>query len=135
MVEAYRRIGSAIVEQEQKGSERAGYGESLIEDLSKRLRAAKLKGFDKSNLWHMRNFYLKFPNFLDAARRELSWTHSRLLLKVESDAAREFYEIETVAGNWSTRELERQINSFFFERTGASVENKENARSRQSVAR
>jgi len=72
MVEAYWRIGGAIVEQEQKGSERANYGDSLIEDLSKRLRAAKLKGFDKSNLWHMRNFYLKFPNFLDAARRELS---------------------------------------------------------------
>ena len=122
MVEAYWRIGAAIVEQEQKGSERAGYGESLIEDLSKRLRAAKLKGFDKSNLWHMRNFYLKFSNFLDAVRRELSWTHYRLLLKVESDAAREFYETEAVAGNWSTRELERQINSHFFERTGASIE-------------
>ena len=122
MVEAYWRIGSAIVEQEQKGKERADYGDSLIEDLSKRLRAAKLKGFDKSNLWHMRNFYLKFPNFLDALRRELSWTHYRLLLKVESDAAREFYETESVAGNWSTRELERQINSHFFERTGASIE-------------
>lgn len=70
----------------------------------------------------MRNFYLKLPNFLDAPRRELSWTHYRLLLKVESDAAREFYETETVAGNWSTRELERQINSFFFERTGASAD-------------
>lgn len=122
MVEAYWRIGEAIVEQEQKGRQRADYGESLIEDLSKRLRAAKLKGFDKSNLWHLRNFYLKFPNFLDALRRELSWTHYRLLLKVESDAAREFYETEAVAGFWSTRELERQINSFFFERTGASKE-------------
>ncbi len=69
----------------------------------------------------MREFYLKFQN-LHALRAELSWTHYRLLLKVESDAAREFYETETVAGNWSTRELERQINSFFFERTGASKE-------------
>jgi predicted nuclease of restriction endonuclease-like (RecB) superfamily len=122
MVEAYWRIGEAVVQQEQQGEERADYGKNIIEDLSKRLRAAKLKGFDKSNLWHMRNFYLKFPNFLDAVRRELSWTHYRILLKVESDAAREFYETETVAGNWSTRELERQINSFFFERTGASTE-------------
>jgi predicted nuclease of restriction endonuclease-like (RecB) superfamily len=122
MVEAYWRVGEAIVEQEQHGEDRAGYGESLIEDLSGKLRAAKLKGFDKSNLWHMRNFYLKFPNFLDAVRRELSWTHYRLLLKVESDRAREFYETESVAGNWSTRELERQINSHFFERTGASIE-------------
>lgn len=122
MVQAYWRIGQAIVEHEQQGKERADYGKQLIESLSLRLRAEKLKGFDKSNLWHIRNFYLKFPNFLDAARRELSWTHYRLLLKVESDGAREFYETEAVAGNWSTRELERQINSFFFERTAASKE-------------
>lgn len=68
----------------------------------------------------MRKFYLTFPDFLDAARRELSWTHYRLLLKVESKAAREFYETETIAGNWSTRELERQIKSVFFARTGAA---------------
>ncbi len=70
----------------------------------------------------MRQFYLTFPEKLHALRGELSWTHYRLLLKVESDAAREFYETETIAGNWSTRELERQINSHFFERTGASIE-------------
>jgi predicted nuclease of restriction endonuclease-like (RecB) superfamily len=70
----------------------------------------------------MRQFYLKYPEKLHALRGELSWTHYRLLLKVESDAAREFYETESVAGNWSTRELERQINSFFFERTGAAAD-------------
>jgi predicted nuclease of restriction endonuclease-like (RecB) superfamily len=122
MVNAYWHIGQAIVEREQQGKERAGYGERLIQLLSKRLKAEGLKGFDKSNLWHMRNFYVKFPNFLDALRRELSWTHYRLLLKAESDAAREFYEAEAVAGSWSTRELERQIDSVFYERAAVSQE-------------
>lgn len=121
MVRAYWFIGQAIVEDEQQGEERAGYGEQLVESLAARLKAEGLKGFQARNLWRMRDFYLKFPK-VNALRSELSWTHYRLLLKVESDAAREFYETETVAGNWSTRELERQINSHFFERTGASVE-------------
>ena len=121
MVSAYWQIGQVIVEHEQQGKERASYGEQLIESLAARLKAEGLKGFGRRNLAWMREFYLKFQN-LHALRAELSWTHYRLLLKVESDAAREFYETETVAGNWSTRELERQINSHFFERTGASVE-------------
>jgi predicted nuclease of restriction endonuclease-like (RecB) superfamily len=121
MVRAYWQIGQAIVEDEQQGEERAGYGEQIIQSLSARLKAEGLKGFGRRNLAWMREFYLKFQN-LHALRAELSWTHYRLLLKVESDAAREFYETETVAGNWSTRELERQINSHFFERTGASIE-------------
>lgn len=121
MVRAYWLVGQAIVEHEQQGKERAGYGEQLVESLAARLKAERLKGFQARNLWRMRDFYLKFPK-VNALRSELSWTHYRLLLKVESDAAREFYETETVAGSWSTRELERQINSFFFERTGASVE-------------
>jgi predicted nuclease of restriction endonuclease-like (RecB) superfamily len=120
MVQAYWLIGQAIVEQEQKGEKRADYGELVVESLSQRMRTEGLKGFDRSNLWHMRNFYLNFPNFLDALRRELSWTHYRLLLKVENPEARAFYEIEAAEGNWSTRELERQINSFFFERTALS---------------
>jgi len=122
MVRAYWLIGQAIVEDEQQGEERAGYGEQIIQSLSVRLKAEGLKGFGRNNLWYIRQFYLTFPEKLHALRGELSWTHYRLLLKVESDAAREFYETETIAGNWSTRELERQINSHFFERTGASIE-------------
>ncbi len=121
MVRAYWLIGQAIVEDEQHGEVRADYGKQIIESLAERLKVEGLKGFQSRNLWRMRDFYLKFPN-MNALRSELSWTHYRLLLKVESDAAREFYETESVAGNWSTRELERQINSHFFERTGASVE-------------
>ena len=124
MVRAYWLIGQAIVEQEQHGRERADYGKKLIESLSQRLKSEKLKGFGVRNLAWMRELFLKFP-ILHSLRAELSWTHYRLLLKVESGAAREFYETETIAGNWSTRELERQINSFFFERTGAAKDKRQ----------
>lgn len=122
MVRAYWLIGQAIVEDEQQGKERADYGEQLIKSLAARLKAEGLRGFGLNNLWYMRQFYLAYPEKLHALRGELSWTHYRLLLKVQSKAAREFYETEAIAGNWSTRELERQISSFFFERTGASQE-------------
>lgn len=122
MVQAYWRIGQAIVEHEQHGKERADYGKQLIESLSVQLRKGGLKGFSKNNLWYMRQFYSIYPEKLHALRGELSWTHYRLLLKVDSNAAREFYETEAAEANWSTRELERQINSFFFERTAASKE-------------
>ncbi|MEW6737623.1 MAG: PDDEXK nuclease domain-containing protein [Acidobacteriota bacterium] len=120
MVQAYWLIGQAIVEHEQKGKKRAGYGEQLIESLSQHLKAEGISGFSKNNLWYMRQFYLTFPEKLHALRGELSWTHYRLLLKVESSEARAFYEVEAAEGNWSTRELERQITSFFFERTALS---------------
>lgn len=73
------------------------------------------KGFTVTNLKYMRQFYLMFPNG-HALRDELSWTHYRLLIKVENDNAREFYMQEAVKSQWSTRQLERQINSFFYER-------------------
>ncbi|MBI3651103.1 MAG: DUF1016 domain-containing protein [Acidobacteria bacterium] len=120
MVRAYWLIGQAIVEYEQRGKNRAEYGEQLIESLSARLTEEFGKGFDRSNLWHMRKFHLTFPNFLDALRRELSWTHYRLLLKVENADARDFYATEAAEANWSTRQLERQLNSLFYERVALS---------------
>ena len=124
MMQAYWQIGQVIVEQEQKGKMRAGYGETLIEALSQQLTKNFGKGFDRSNLWHMRKFYLTFPNILDAPRRELSWTHYRLLLRVENESARSFYLHETSNSNWSTRELERQINSLLYERLALSRDKK-----------
>ncbi len=73
------------------------------------------KGFTVANLKNMRQFYLTFPNGY-ALRSELSWTHYRLLMRVENENAREFYMQEAVKSQWSTRQLERQINSFFYER-------------------
>lgn len=123
MVGAYWEIGRVIVEEEQKGRERAGYGESLVEELSERLTNDYGKGFTKSNLFYMKQFYLTFPNF-HALRGELGWTHYRLLLKVEKTEARSFYMHETINSNWSTRELERQINSLLFERLTLSKDKK-----------
>jgi predicted nuclease of restriction endonuclease-like (RecB) superfamily len=119
MVVAYWEVGRAIVEEEQRGEERADYGSLLIERLSGRLTKEFGRGFDRSNLWNMRQFFLAFP-IVDAVRRELTWTHYRLFMRVENPHARSFYEAETVAARWSTRELERQINSMLFERLALS---------------
>lgn len=122
MVEAYWNIGKSIVEQ-QDGEERAEYGASLIAELSKQMTADFGKGFTAANLKNMRQFYLTFPKSY-ALRSELSWTHYRLLMRVENKNAREFYTEEAIKSNWSTRQLERQINSFFYERL-LSSQNKE----------
>ena len=114
MVKAYWNVGRIIVER-QGGAERADYGDGLIESLSKRLTAEYGKGFDRGNLRNMRQFYLLFQNHY-ALRSELSWTHYRLLMRVERPQAREYYLEESIKGNWSTRQLERQINSFCYER-------------------
>lgn len=115
MVQAYWHIGKLIIEEEQSGKQRAEYGKALLKDLSKRLSNDYGKGFDESNLRHMRNFYATNQK-QDAVRPELSWTHYRLLLKVEREDARAFYMQESIACNWSTRTLERQINNLYFER-------------------
>mgnify|MGYP003279549556 FL=1 len=122
MVEAYWNIGKSIVEQ-QDGEERAEYGAKLIAELSKQMTADFGKGFTAANLKNMRQFYLTFPKGY-ALRSELSWTHYRLLMRVENKNAREFYTEEAIKSNWSTRQLERQINSFFYERL-LSSQNKE----------
>ncbi len=119
MVRAYWEIGRLIVEQEQQGQQRAEYGRGLLAELSKRLSAEFGRGFDRSTLQHMRAFYLAYP-ICDALRPELSWTHYRLLLRVEKPNARAFYETEAVNSRWSTRELERQIHSLLFERLALS---------------
>jgi predicted nuclease of restriction endonuclease-like (RecB) superfamily len=119
MVAAYWEVGRAIVEEEQRGAARAEYGKQLIEELSRRLSAEFGKGFDRSNLQHMRVFYRAYP-IRDAVRRELTWTHYRLLLRVDNPQARSFYQAEAINARWSTRELERQINSMLFERLALS---------------
>ena len=126
MVEAYWNIGKTIIE-EQKGKEKADYGEGLLKELSIRMTKDFGKGFTVANLKNMRQFYLVFPKGY-ALRSELSWTHYRILMRVENKEAREFYMDECVKSQWSTRQLERQINTFFYERLLAS-KNKENVSS------
>ena len=119
MVRAYRLVGQAIISYEQRGKGRAGYGERLTELLAERLTEEFGKGFTATNLKYMRQFYLTFP-ISHALRDDLSWTHYRLLLKVDRPEARAFYEQEAVEQNWSTRELERQIISLLYERAALS---------------
>ena len=126
MVEAYWQIGRSIVA-EQGGEERSEYGSGLLDELSRQMTKDFGKGFTVTNLKYMRQFYLTFPN-RHALRDELSWTHYRLLLRVENEKAREFYLEEAVRSQWSTRQLERQINSFFYERLLSS-------RSKEAVSR
>lgn len=115
MVMTYWQIGQLIVEDEQSGAVQPEYGKAVLKRLSQGLSQDFGKGFDVRNLRYMRQFYLTFPN-RNALRSDLSWTHYRLLLKVESEAARQWYMQEAGSEGWSTRALERQINSFYHER-------------------
>ena len=119
MVLAYWNIGRLIVEHEQNGNTRAEYGKQLLQQLSERLSAEFGKGFDERNLRNMRAFYLAFPIW-NAVRSELTWTHYRLLLKVENEAARTWYMNEAIASAWSSRQLDRQISTLYYERLLAS---------------
>ena len=114
MVEAYWNIGRHIVER-QGGKSRAEYGSGLIKELSAQMTKDFGKGFTIANLKNMRQFYLTFPNGY-ALRSELSWSHYRLLMRVENERARSFYLDECVKSRWSARQLERQINTLFYER-------------------
>ena len=114
-VQTYWHIGRHIVEFEQGGEKRAGYGQRLLPQLGQALSQEFGKGFDASNLRYMRLFYQAFP-MCDALRHELSWTHYRLLLRVDAPAARQWYMDEAARQNWSTRVLERQIGSLYYER-------------------
>lgn len=126
MVVAYWEVGKHIVEYEQSGALKAAYGTALLKELSAKLMADFGKGFTETNLKYFRQFYVSFPPVekRHALRDELTWTHYRLLLKVEKEAARNFYINEAIAQNWSTRALERQINSFYYERILSSKDKK-----------
>ena len=119
LVITYWEIGKKIVEEEQHGEKRAEYGKALLKELSDRLTQEFGKGFSERELRRMRQFYNCFP-IRDAVRPELSWTHYRFLLRVEDKTARQFYLKESVESGWSTRQLERQINSFYYQRLLAS---------------
>jgi predicted nuclease of restriction endonuclease-like (RecB) superfamily len=119
LLKANWKIGKYIVEYEQNGNEKAEYGSSLLTNLSKDLKSRFGKGFSKSNIYLMRQFYLKYQIF-QSVTGKLTWTHYAELLGVSEDYARRFYEKQAVHDNWSVRELKRQINSSLFERLALS---------------
>ena len=118
MVLAYWQIGKMIVEK-QGGESRAKYGDELIKELSTQLTNDFGRGFDESSLRRMRQFYTLFPKRATVSH-ELSWSHYRLLIKVENEHARDFYVKESISANWSVRQLEREINTFSYQRYLAS---------------
>ncbi len=115
MINTYLNIGKMIVEDEQKGKEKAEYGAASLKVLSKELTNLYGRGFSRSNLQSMRKFYLQYGK-CQTLSGKLSWSHYLLLLGVSDENARAFYEHECENSNWSVRELERQIDSSLYER-------------------
>ncbi len=115
LLNTYWNIGRVIIEFEQKNHIRAEYGAETLTALAKALTAEFGKGFSKSNLYNMRQFYITHKIF-QSVTGKLSWTHQCELLTISDDAKRNFYEKEAVNANWSVRELKRQIASSLFER-------------------
>lgn len=144
MLITYFEIGRMIVEHEQKGKRRAGYAEETLIQLSKDLTKDFGKGYSQTNLEYMRNFYLTYPKRISQSPIgkshntkksqsligksqfpfSLSWTHYIQLLKIETEAERNFYEIEATQNHWSVRELQRQFNSAIYERVALSRDKK-----------
>lgn len=116
MVTAYWEIGRQIVEAQ---GERAEYGKRLLAYLAERLTKEFGKGFTERNLYQMKQFYCAFPK-VHALRAELSWTHYRLIMRLPTEKQRLFYMNEAADEQWSSRQLERQINTSYYERLLAS---------------
>ena len=120
----YWNIGKRIFEEEQQGKDRADYGTYLIKFLSEQLQPEYGTGFSYRQLNWYRQFYRVFP-IVSALRTQLSWTQYKFLLAIENQDKREFYVAESVKNNWSSRQLERQINSSLYERLLMSSDRKE----------
>lgn len=134
----YWEIGRRIIKFEQKGKIRAQYGEQILNRLGADLQRRFGRGFTERNLRNMRQFYLLWPKLYVAKEEtrkrhteraelsilekrhttcaKLSWSHYRRLLAIEAKGARNFYETEAIRGGWSVRQLDRQINTQFYER-------------------
>ncbi len=119
MVSAYWQIGKVITEDELQ-HKRAEYGKSVLRNLAMRLTEEFGKGFDESNLRYMCLFYKAFPIY-DTLRHELSWSHYRKLISVEDEKARQWYMNEAASQVWSTRQLDRQISTLYYERLALST--------------
>ena len=147
MTASYWEVGRRIVEAEQKGKRLAAYGEQLIQQLAVDLTAEFGRGFSKQNLHQMCAFYLRWPapQIVQTPSAEftlkdlsqafpLSWSAYMCLLSVDSEDARQFYEHEALRSGWSVRQLKRQIDSQFFERSLLS-KNKKAVLSKAAVAK
>lgn len=120
MVSAYWHVGKRILEEEQSGKKRAQYGTYLIKNLSERLICEFGEGFTEQNLRNFRQFYSVFQGreaeIRYTLRSELTWSHYRLIMRIENTEARRYYMNEAANAGWSARALERQIHSHYYER-------------------
>ena len=120
LIERNWLIGYRIAEEELKGNDRANYGLEIIKKLSKELTKQYGKGYDSRNLYYFLNFYKLFPNILNALSSKsnmmLSWTHYRTLLQVFDKKARDWYAKEALEQTWSTRTLQRNIDTQYYYR-------------------
>ncbi|HXH54900.1 MAG TPA: PDDEXK nuclease domain-containing protein [Gammaproteobacteria bacterium] len=136
IVKNYWMIGKEIVEEELAGKKRATYGAQLLKMVSEQLTQKLGRGYTVSNLGHMKQFYITYQEIISIRHAvsgelafnnvdiPLSWTHYRLLIKVDRKEARDFYEKEAVENRWSSRELGRQIGSLLFDRLAKSRDKK-----------
>jgi predicted nuclease of restriction endonuclease-like (RecB) superfamily len=118
MVEAYWLIGKRIVEEEQQGNKRAAYGEEIIKILSVELTKEFGSGFGTRNLWDFKKFYLTFQEaeIMHTLCAQLSWSHIRLIMRVENKDAQKYYLKEAAENHWSVRTLDRNISTLYYNR-------------------
>jgi len=118
MVEAYWLMGERIVEEEQQGNERAAYGEEIIKTLSVELTKEFGKGFSERNLRDFRQFYLTFQDaeIWHTLCAKLSWSHIRLIMRVENKDAQKYYLKEAAENHWAVRTLDRNISTLYYQR-------------------
>ena len=126
MVEAYWEIGRRIVEEEQRGKERAEYGKEIVKNLSKELTEEFGKGFSRRTLWEMRKLYVYFSDYekVRTLFAQLTWSHFQKVLRVSSEKARIFYLTEAAENMWSVRTLDRNISTLYYDRIVASIDKK-----------
>lgn len=122
MVEAYWNIGKKIYEVCGE-NDRAAYGKQVLKDISKALTKEFGQGFSIQNLRKMRQFYTVYQK-RSTVSSELSWSHYQLLMRVEDEKARQFYTNECTKASWSVRQLQRQINTMYYNRILASKDKK-----------
>ena len=115
LLKMYWEIGHLIIDDEQAGVQRAEYGKYILKNLSRQLSLEFGKGFNERNLNNMRAFYRAFPIW-NAVRTELSWTHYRLLSRIEDESIRKQYQIHAIQSNWNTRTLQRNIETQYVNR-------------------
>ena len=121
MVELYYNIGYLVNEVIDKYNLQASQNE-IIKSFSDKLTKQYGKGFGTSNLKLMKKFYLVYNKTGYTVCNQLSWSHNRLIMNIENSKKRNFYLEECIKSNWSVRQLERQINSFYYERLLSTVD-------------